>query len=71
MSYLLDSSVLAKVFYHEAGSPAALALWKDSTNTLLATRLTMVEMASVNAIRIRQGATGFGDGSGGGAANRG
>lgn len=53
--FLIDTSALAKLYHQEEGSDFVRTLVDSSPDTPFVTRLTLIEMESVWAIRMRTG----------------
>ena len=54
-NFFLDTSALAKLYHAEAGSDYVERLLQQPGNRLLISRLCLVEMESVFAIKVRSG----------------
>ena len=55
MAYFLDTSAYAKLYHHEPGSDHLHSLVQNPAVTLIISTLTLVEMESVLAIKVRTG----------------
>ena len=55
MLYFFDSSALSKRFHFEAESPTVNQIFTSSDNYIFTSRLAVVELTSVAAIRVRTG----------------
>ena len=55
MLYFFDSSALSKRFHFEPGSPLVNQIFTSSGNYIFTSRLAVVELTSVAAIRVRTG----------------
>ena len=53
--YFFDSSAVAKLYQPEAGSASVEAAFREANRTIVISRLTVVEMNSVFARRVRMG----------------
>ncbi len=53
--YFFDSSALAKLYQPEAGSAKVEAVFREADRTIIISRLTVVEINSVFARRVRMG----------------
>ena len=62
--YFLDSSALAKLYHAEIGSAAVEGLVLRSDATILISRLSVVELQSVFAGKVRSGVISAGDAAG-------
>ena len=62
--YFLDSSALVKVYHIEAGSTVVEELVLSSTATLFVSRLSVVEVQSAFAGKVRAGVISAGDAAG-------
>jgi predicted nucleic acid-binding protein len=51
--YFFDSSALAKLYHPETGTAAVERIIRDRSNGILISRLTVVELPSVFAIKVR------------------
>ena len=54
-SYFLDTSALAKLYHQEAGSQRVERVLEERGSTIIISRLSIVEMESVFAIKVRTG----------------
>ena len=54
-SYFLDTSALAKLYHQEAGSLHVERLIEQPGSTVIISRLSLIEMESVFAIKVRTG----------------
>jgi PIN domain nuclease of toxin-antitoxin system len=54
-NYFLDTSALAKLYHKEAGSEYVDRILRDTESRSLISRLSLVEMESVLAIKMRTG----------------
>jgi predicted nucleic acid-binding protein len=55
-AFLVDTSALVKLYHPEAGSPFMERIFHDPVSNLLITRLTIVEIESAPAGKVRTGA---------------
>ena len=53
--YFFDSSALAKLYHSEIGSASVFRIFSEPGRTILVSRLTLVEIQSVFAIKVRTG----------------
>ena len=53
--YFFDSSALAKLYHPELGTPKVLQIFSQPERKILISRLTLVEIQSVFAIKVRTG----------------
>jgi hypothetical protein len=55
-AYFFDSSGLAKYYHPEAGTARVMAIFREPGRQILISRLTVLEMHSMFAIKVRMGA---------------
>lgn len=60
-SYYFDSSALAKLYHSEAGSEAVDSIARSPGNRVVLSRLAVIEIFSVFAIKVRTGFLGHDD----------
>ncbi len=53
--YFFDSSALAKLYHPEVGTAEVLGIFSERERRILISRLTLVEIQSVFAIKVRTG----------------
>ena len=63
MLYFFDSSALAKLFHPEQGSRAVTSIFAEPRNRIFTSRLALIELTSVAAIKVRTGAMTVDDAS--------
>jgi predicted nucleic acid-binding protein len=54
-SYFLDTSAFAKRYHPEVGTPAVMAIFAESARTVRISTLTLLEVQSVFAMKVRSG----------------
>lgn len=55
MRYFFDSSSIAKLYHAESGSARVISLFREPNRQVYISRLAIVELASVAAIKLRTG----------------
>ena len=56
-TYFLDSSALVKLYHREVGSLRIEAIFREAGRGIIISPLTVVEIQSAFALRVRMGAT--------------
>jgi predicted nucleic acid-binding protein len=54
-NYFLDTSAFAKRYHAEVGTPSVLAIFAESSRTVRISTLTLLEVQSVFAMKVRSG----------------
>ena len=55
MRYFFDTSAIAKLFHVEKGTPQVISIFRQPERQIIISRLTLVELFSVAAIKFRTG----------------